>query len=188
MRNLSFLAVLMVFITSCITVQFTQPQPEGKPALTSFPEEFRGTYLMTEPGDCSNTDSLVIFAEGFLSISQTGDSVSPPTFERQKSFLSDSLVLKFYKGEYYLNVLDKEEKTYSVLLLKKERNGDCVVWMINAEKEIETLRRFTSDIEEVVNTEGKTDYYIANPSAKELSRFVESGGFQGLLYRLQRAD
>ncbi|MEZ4774993.1 MAG: hypothetical protein R3D00_17550 [Bacteroidia bacterium] len=227
MRNLLIFILVALIATSCVTVQFTEPQPAGEASLSTFPESFLGTYIITEYRDSekSEADTLVIFPEGFLAISResreltleeaasdpdiriqdsllyrldinpqagypyvrTDSSIRYSYWEREKSFLSDSVILKNYKGEYYLNMRD-EPSRYNVLLLKQERNGDLAVWMVDPEKEIEHLQEYTRGVREEYNSEGKVEKYIVSPKAKELNKFVQNGGFKYLLYRLYRAE
>lgn len=225
MRNLLIILFIALISTSCVTVEFTEPQPAGISSLNTFPVSFQGTYLIAESSnsDFSEMDTLVIFPEGFLAISleteewtleeaetnpdirikdsllyrmdkdpnigypfvRTDSTIGYSYWEKETSFLSDSIVLKDYKGEYYLSIRD-EPNRYNVLLLKKDRNDDVSAWMIDPENEMEEFRKFTSRIEDVYNSEGEIDKYIASPKAKELRKFVENGGFRQSAYRLYR--
>ena len=59
MKILAPIAALAILLSSCFTVEFAEPQPQGMQNLSTFPEEMVGTYRMFG-------DSLFIKSKSFL--------------------------------------------------------------------------------------------------------------------------
>lgn len=219
---------VLLLATSCVNIEFTEPQPAGKRALKTFPEKFHGTFLVQESEDkaVGEKDTIVVDATGFTGISKEKKRVSKEEVEdnpdirivgsrifipsdntgqglpfsiedsgyvyelinhERANLRSDSMVLKKDKDNYFLSVRE-ESGSYNLILLRFENEGNIAAWSINAKEEIDKLRRFTEKVEEVRNDNGKVEKYIASPTKKELRKFVDSGGFTELVYRLKRID
>ena len=110
-------------------------------------------------------------------------AISYTYFEKETVGLSDSMILKFYKGEYYLSFKESSHR-YSVILMKQERNGDIGCWAIHPKKDIDLLKNSISDVEEIFKNNGKIDKYIVSARPRELGKFTQSSGFSQLVFRL----
>jgi hypothetical protein len=87
------LLLLAIFFTSCKEVSFKEPQPRGKKVLKEVPAELQGKYFIKDD-DGSAQDTLTINAWGYT----VGHNAN------EKALLSDSLVLKYYRGYYFINM------------------------------------------------------------------------------------
>jgi hypothetical protein len=109
-----FTIVSFVFLIACTEVSFKNPQPEGVKKLTAIPAELVGKYVPLDSAE--STDTLVISKTGY-EIKSTSEKSET---ELERGFMSDSLVLKFYKGYYFVN---KRENDRWILRLVKLEGG-----------------------------------------------------------------
>lgn len=86
MKNLFFLANLILFLAACGHVSFVSPQPEFVDALTEIPEKYHGEFLIDKDWD-KKTHAVT-------SSSINGISIS-----------SDSLVVKERGNYFYINTI-----------------------------------------------------------------------------------
>src|SRR4051812_39635629 len=123
MSRLVLIFALFVLI-SCKEISFREPQPKGRKALASIPKSLQGKYLSLkeENGEFSK-DTIVIYSTGYrfgyfdpIERAKKGDL--------DKGTLGDSLVLKSYKGYYFMNMNQKPE--WMLRVLKQQKNGDLL--------------------------------------------------------------
>ena len=55
MKNLFFLAALMLFLAACTNVNFVNPQPEFVDALTEIHERYHGEFLIRRDDNDTHT-------------------------------------------------------------------------------------------------------------------------------------
>lgn len=161
-----FIVILFVTSTSCKEISFKEPQPKGKPALQEIPRELRGKYLLIEDNG-TNNDTLVVSGNGYYI---SADST--------KGNLSDSLVLKKYKGYYFFN--DNENPEWLLRIIKKESNGDLsYMYMDIGEQSFnEFLIELNKDINiDSTEIDGESLYQI-DPTPKELLSLIKKGYFK----------
>jgi hypothetical protein len=85
------LLIFLVFLIGCKEISFEQPQPKGRKNLKEVPESLHGKYLIVDDNGKS-TDTLTIDRLGY----RLGHNPN------EKGSLSDTLILKFYKGIIFL--------------------------------------------------------------------------------------
>src|SRR5688572_5548394 len=123
-RNLFIFLFLPFVLASCKEVTFEVPQPKDRKALTSIPKNVQGRYLTyTEEGELSK-DTIIITEKGYHFGYYDPADESKRNDLYEQGVLSDSLVLKSFKGYYFLNLNEKPE--WVLRVLKKEKNGDIV--------------------------------------------------------------
>src|SRR4051812_17577410 len=88
-----FVILFLLALIGCKEISFQQPQPKGKKALNKIPGTLHGRYLLSDP-DSPSKDTLFVTADNY----RVGHNPN------EKSTLSDSVVLKYYKGYYFLNI------------------------------------------------------------------------------------
>lgn len=161
--------LLLVFLAAfaCKEISYREPQPKGRKALTKMPVKLQGRYVLPPENTSSGTsDTVTITETGYAA---TGDP--------KKAFLSDSLILKYYKGYYFLNVHEKPE--WLLRVLKSEENGDLACLSMEADEK--TFDAFVSSLSGIVTVDslevnGKKLYQI-DPTPKQLMRLVTEGYF-----------
>ena len=80
--------------------------------LKEIPEALVGSYLLTDEKDGA-TDTLIVTSKGYLVAS-----------DKKGGVLGDSLVLKKFKGYYFVNINENPE--WLLRVIKQETNGDLV--------------------------------------------------------------
>jgi hypothetical protein len=162
------LIVYTMVAVSCTEVSFPVHQPRGIAALSNFPIELQGRYIT------SQTDSL----RDTLFITQHAYRFSSALPEEQswlaQGQLSDSLILKEYKGLYFVNF--REDNQWLLRVLKRERTGDLqlltlaldgpgkdkLLWQLQQELTVETIVRDSSE-----------KYYQIDPTPKRLLKLLK---------------
>lgn len=136
MSRLLFIA-LIVFLSSCETVYYSQPQPRMWPALPAFPKTVQGTYPAF-----GSKDGIIIYKKGITI--NNGDE-DPMHFE-----LNEDVVIKRYNQYWIVSVYREEAAAWDVYAIDKNRGVKTLVWnkslpgKINAEFE-KDLMTFDSE-------------------------------------------
>lgn len=163
MRNLA-LTIAFLFLFSCKEVTFKEPQPRGKKALKELPKALVGRYLFK---DDKESDTLVVTSKGYYAAS-----------DKKGSQIGDSLVVKKYKGYYFVSVNENPE--WLLRVVKQESNGDLVYLIMdeNGGKFNDFLLKLSKEIKiDSVELNGEKLYQI-DPSPKQLVGLIEKGYFR----------
>ncbi|MEZ4825703.1 MAG: hypothetical protein R3C61_05320 [Bacteroidia bacterium] len=142
--------------------------PKGFLAISMETEEYSTEDIQNNPNILIR-DSLIFRMDrdpekGYV-FTRTDSTIQFSYWEREESYLSDSLILKNYAGEYYLSVRD-DEGGYNVLLLKTERNGDLIAWMVDPENEIETFRTIRPGFRKKKTAREKPKHTLSVPNRR----------------------
>lgn len=175
MRVLCF-SLFFLGLIGCQEITYREPQPKGVNTLAEIPEALRGRYLLPEDNRAVR-DTLVVEAHTYYALSDKGD----------KRVLGDSLLLRYYKGYYFISLNNNPE--WLVRAMRLEPNGDIAYFMLGAEeKEFPVfIKNFGREIKvdsSVVN--GKRLYQI-DPSPAQLVGLLKKGQFRqvAILKRIQ---
>lgn len=176
MRILLSFIVLFLLI-SCKEVTFKDPQPKDKKALNAVPKNIQGKYLvMTEEGKPSK-DTIVITSRGYRFGYFDPEERAAKNDEYEEGVLGDSMVLKSYKGYFFLNL--NEDPEWILRVLKQEKNGD-LLYMTLEDKKIEFneyVEKLSAEIRiDSMTTEKETLYQI-DPDPNQLVDLIEKGYF-----------
>ena len=155
---LVFSATLM----SCTEIFFSEPQPKGiKPLEDGFAKiagEYIGKDENTEEGD-----TVII----------TRDEIIFPEEDEMDGELSEKVVVKKYKGRYFLNFKNEERGLWQLVVVNVNEDGDLYVTsLMNIDEDDEeelTKKNFAKLIED----EDEDDYIIMNPSKRKLMKLIE---------------
>ena len=108
MKNLFFLAALILFLAACGHVSFVSPQPEFVDALTEIPERYHGEFLIDKDWD-KKTHTVTSSTINGISIS------------------SDSLVVKERGNYFYINTMnDSGYYELRIICLTKFLNHESI--------------------------------------------------------------
>lgn len=162
--NKSAIFLLAIVFTACTEISYKEPQPKGITSLNSVPDKLFGKYIL-------DGDTVVFFDKGFRSIDKKEDVL----------YLSDSIVLKKYRGYYFVNYRDGYE--WLLRILKPQKNGDLLMLEMDNVPEdaaqrrlfIETLSKQTPVIETTVDS---VTHYVIDPSPKKLYELIQEGYFK----------
>lgn len=176
-RDLLALLLLCWIFVACKEVTFETPQPKGRKALSSVPKNLQGKYLThTEEGELSK-DTIIITPKGYhFGYFDPADRVKKSE-SYDKGVLSDTMVLKSYKGYYFLNIYENPE--WLLRVLKRDKNGD-LIYMTLEEKGTDFndfLNKLSVEIAiDSTQLENETLYQI-DPSPQKLIELIDKGFF-----------
>jgi hypothetical protein len=167
----------LVLVAACKEVSFQNPQPEGRKALTDVPKALRGKYLtLTDDGKPSK-DTVIITAHGYRFGYFDVAERSGKNDRYEEGVLSDTLVLKSYKGYYFLSINENPE--WLLRVLRQEKNGD-LIYMTLEEKNTDFndfLKKLSAEIRvDSTQKENETLYQI-DPTPAELIGLIDKGFF-----------
>ncbi len=154
-------------LASCTEISYKQPQPKGVKSLAQVPAKMQGRYLIKENDD--TVDTLIVMKDGY----RLGND--------DLALLSDSLILKYYKGYYFLNI--RENFSWYLRIMRLQKNGDLTFMeMEDFPEEDEAISAYISKLSAVVpvvKTEADNQtYYIIDPEPKQLLELIKKGYFR----------
>jgi hypothetical protein len=170
------LVAIFVFF-GCKEVSFKEPQPKGKKALATVPKDLRGKYLtLTEEGKLSK-DTVIITASGYRFGYFDPAERSGKNDNYEEGTLGDSLILKSFKGYYFLNVNENPE--WLLRVIRQEKNGD-LVYMSLEEKNLDFnlyLEKLSREVRIDSMTTPQETLYQIDPTANQLIDLINMGFF-----------
>lgn len=94
--------------------------------------------------------------------------------------LSDSVVLKNYKKNYFLSMKEPCEKNWYVIVIKIQDEDNFLTLFIDGEdsQEVEKLKRITK-VWESTDSDGRINNYVIDPLKKELEKILQKKLFSG---------
>lgn len=181
--------VLLLFLAlcfSCKEVSFKEPQPVGKKRLLAVPKTLQGRYITYQENGELAKDTIIIHSKGYrFGYFDPQERVEAAT-QYDNGILSDSLILKSYKGYYFLNSYENPE--WLLRVIKPQKNGD-LLYMAPEQAGVDFkayLKKLSTQIQiDSLQLEEKTVYQI-NPTPQQLINLIEGGYFsKAILKRIQ---
>ncbi len=168
MKTIQAIAALLlvsVFFASCDDILFEHPQPPWvNKDETTFPEKLRGMYISPK-GDT-------------IRISATSIGPLHPKKDDIIFSLSDSLLLRSDKENYYLNM--KAEQYWDVIL-ERIKGDSLITYTLNGKDE--EVGKAIEKITRLKKTKEDSSSYVINPSADEFKKILDKNIFrQGDVY------
>lgn len=170
------LLILFFLITGCKEITFREPQPKGKKALKANPKKIQGKYLAVEDDGEISKDTIVITENGYhVNYYETFAKLVSGSLDQ--GTLGDSLVIKKYKGYYFLNFNEKPEWTLRVLHV--EKNDDLILMAL--EDDGLDFNSFVKKLAKEIQVDSfevndEMLYQIA-PEPKQLINLIKKGYF-----------
>ena len=162
---------------SCKEITFENPQPEGKRVLSTIPRDLRGRFLPMEGNAQPSKDTVIIDEIGYrFGLYDSADRVRD-----QDPFnaggLSDTLVLKYYKGYYFFNF--KSSGGWQVRVIRPDKNGDLTFMDMGKEGLgfDDYLRQLNSEVRVDSFQVNDNMVYRIDPTPSELVDLIKSGFF-----------
>jgi hypothetical protein len=175
MKNVAILVFLTIVLSACKEISFVEPQPKGKKSLNEVPGRLRGVYLLKDEGS-DDTDTLYVTKTGYLIAS-----------DKMQSVLGDSLVLKKYKGYYFVNINENPE--WLLRVIRQEDNGDLTYMAMDVEDG--AFDGFVKDLAREVGVDSvqleDEKLYQIDPSPKQLIQLIKKGYFKKTI-RMQKIE
>jgi hypothetical protein len=170
MRTL-YLFLIPFVILGCNEITYPVPQPSGEKNLATIPDELHGKFM--SPGSGLSEDTVAISRNGIFDPNHPNDAKSIYR-------LSDSLVLRKYKGYYFMSLSERPSRDdWSLVVIKRLPNGDLETHNMSADdKNFPELLRKVSSVVPIDSTkmDNSVRYHI-NPSTKQLMQLVHEGYF-----------
>jgi len=171
MKELLLYLILLATICSC-DLAFEQPQPGNIEKEEIFPKTMQGIWD-------SDGDELIIseltyeYMGGLLDLN---------------GHLSDSVILKYYKNYYYLNIKEYDKNYWYVFIISIQDDNKIQVYPLDSDDiEVEKLNEMTK-VREVFKDNGHLDYYLINPTIIELETMQENLIFDFLTFTRQQEN
>jgi len=102
--------------------------------------------------------------------------------------LSDSVILKYYKNYYYLNIKEYDKNYWYVFIISIQDDNKIQVYPLDSDDiEVEKLNEMTK-VREVFKDNGHLDYYLINPTIIELETMQENLIFDFLTFTRQQEN
>lgn len=171
MKKLIYGIIILILVTSCEQVVFQEPQPRKIKPLEEIPEILQGIYLD------HNSDSLFIFKQYFTY--QADEFLS-----LEKEYLSDSSILKIYKGKYFYNkrIQINEEYYWLTYMLDPVSPGEQIdLYAMDPGDVVKLakLQEVTSKIKDI--EDGDEDYYLFAPQKKHYKKIISDTIFTKMI-------
>ncbi|GEM_PF-3083585 len=161
-----FVLLAMFSFSSCIQVEFKNPQPEGIAAMESFPDKLVGTYLMYDK------DTVHVF-KGGLKLNR--DSLGT----WQIFSISKNLVVKDWNHRLFINIADSTQTSW-ILYILDERHDSLFLSSValNSSDSIsyQNLKKIC-EVEAIYNSEQVLDLVRIDPSQKQLKKILKKVKF-----------
>jgi hypothetical protein len=158
---------IVILLIGCKEVTYKEPQPKGIKKLHSIPSSLQGRYILPDDNRAIR-DTLVVQSNRYFASSDPHGG----------SILSDSLLLKYHEGFYFININDRPE--WLLRVIQQEKNGDITCYMLQAEDSVfhDMLQHLSKEIQ-VDSTVSKNEtLYQINPSSKKLISLIQKGYFK----------
>jgi hypothetical protein len=159
--------LILVAVLGCKEVTYKEPQPKGVERLRSIPHTLQGSYVLPEDNRATRDTLVVLSGRYYASSDPQGGSV-----------LSDSLMIKYYQGYYFININDKPE--WLLRVIQQEKNGDINCYMLQEKDSVfnDMLRHLSKEIKiDSVKLQNETLYQI-DPSPEKLISLLKNGYFK----------
>ena len=157
----AFLFALTMFC-SCSDVQFEKPQPVWVTKNeTMIPKNLHGYYA-------SGKDTLRITEKRIV------DNKIKPDFDLN---LSDSVLLKIYNHNYFLNVRSEGKKNWAIIMAKEEKNYITLYTLSFKDSTVQKRLKEITTVKEIKDSGGEVTDCIINPTAEEFRKILEQNLF-----------
>ena len=177
MRHGGVVFLMLFLFASCKEVSFREPQPLGRRALSTVPKKLQGKYLPYQENGELSKDTIVVTRNGYRFGYYDEVPAANHRADYEEGVLSDSLILKSYRGYYFLNLYENPE--WLLRVIHQEKNGDLIY--MTMEQETVDFNDYIAKLSlempiDSIDLEDRTIYYI-DPSPSELIKLIEKGFF-----------
>ncbi|MCB9336289.1 MAG: hypothetical protein H6586_09075 [Flavobacteriales bacterium] len=169
----NFILLLFLGLFSCVSVEFTEPQPFWTENLNEIPSQLHGTYYSKE------NDTIEI-GKNYYKVLNTNDNSILEKNPSRKIELSDSLIMRKIGRYIFLNEKEKENWSVSLITLNKEKSIK-IGFITGSSEELNSKLSFISVQEIVTDESGKATKFILTPTKKELKRLIKKNAFEEAL-------
>jgi hypothetical protein len=176
MNTQKLLIAFLCLLVSCKEIGFDQPQPKGKKTLSAFPKSLQGKYLtLNDEGEVDKDTVVISPSEYHFAYFEPADTAHNDEYDH--GALCDTLVLKSYKGYYFLNFIQRP--LWVVRVLHPEKNGDLTLMAPEQENVdfSDYVKKLAAEIKIDSFRHDNEMRYRIDPSPKQLVSLIEKGYF-----------
>ena len=155
--NLSLIACIA--FVSCTEIYFERPQPKGVKPLKEGIRELVGEYISAEDDDDKDT------------ISVTLDKIVFNDDDLDES-LGDIMVIKRYKGYYFLNFHSEEKDLWQLIVVKDVKEDLLEITNLTSIDQ-DNARELEEKRYSEVRTNDDDDYIVMDPPRRRLMQMIE---------------
>ena len=167
----TFSIAIALWCSACTEVTFPTHQPKGIKPLAEMPKELRGKYIIPEGDSVDMMDTLTIDATSYRFTSSAKKTDHSWLDNAQ---LSDSLLVKKYKGYYFFNFKEKDQWLLRVLKVESGGNLSFRMFAIDGAGKDKLLWQLEQEIAvETIQVDSNEKYYRIDPSPKKLLQLVK---------------
>ena len=171
MRTIYIIAIALL-VVACDPVLFEEPQPRKVKTISEIPEAMHGVYY------ANDGDSLII-GEKFIVY------ILDAIIDRKPVYLSDSTILKYYKGRYFLNLwYDVDDEHYWDLYLIDFVEDSNILNVYTMDPgdivKLAKLQEITSKVRDLEDDEGD-EYYLFAPKKKHYKKIIADSVFTKMI-------
>ncbi len=171
----TFLTIIWAsLLISCKEVSFTEPQPAGIAPLKEIPRNLQGQYLSYDEITGDESDTLIIESWGYHFKDKHDDDWLGG------GHLSDTLVVKFYQNNYFVNF--KSGDQWVLRLINQKSYGAIQFLSIDIQddaKRKEKLRKISKKLSVKEIRDNEDTYYQIKPTPAQLMELIKEGYFTG---------
>src|SRR5450631_1553021 len=150
--TIPFLFYLLPMLCSCSDVHFEKPQPVWiSKNETTIPKNLQGYYA-------NGKDTMRITEKRIV------DTKLKPDYDLN---LSDSILLKTYNHNYFLNIRGDGGKNWGIIMAKVENNYMILYMLSCKDSTIQKRLKEITTVKEIKDSSGKIIDYIINPTSEE---------------------
>lgn len=165
-----FILVLFLSLFSCVSVEFTEPQPFWTEDLNTFPQQLQGTYYSNE------NDTFKVGKNYYQILSSNDESVMDHQLP-DKVFLSDTMLLKKMGKTYFLNAKQEENWSLSLINIKSD-NSISIEYILGSYEELNNQLQFIKNQVIKKDENGKIRKFILTPTKKEFKQLLKKNLFE----------
>lgn len=178
MKKIVQLSIALLFtLGACKEISFREPQPKGKKNLDVVPSSLRGRYLAPKENGETAMDTIIIDEHGYR-FGYYDKSEPAGINDEDEGRISDSLVLRHYKGHYFLSQNNHPE--WILRIIRREKNGD-LIYMAPGQQGVDFkdyLKKISREIKVDSSVMNDKTIYQIDPSPTELLELIQKGYFQ----------
>jgi hypothetical protein len=171
-KSFSISLIWILLLWSCKEVSYPVPQPVGVAALSNVPAQLHGRYYALDSATGEKSDTLIIESWGYH-FEDTNDKDW-----LGRGVLGDSLVIKSYKGYYFVSF--RSGNQWVLRVLQQKSSGSIALMTIDLKNDAqvkETIRKISKRLK-VKEIKKESDvYYQINPTPAQLLGLLQDGYF-----------
>lgn len=171
MKRYLYLFFLSVLLVSCDQVIFPEPQPPRTDKCVAIPHDLLGIWLD------QNNDTLHVFKDHF--------NYNSEEFRIAGSeYLSDSAVMKIYKGKYFYSrriMINGEQFWLTYILYANIHEGEMGLYAMDPDNVVNLarLQEITSKVRDIETEEA--EYYLFAPKRKHYKKIISDTIFSEMI-------